>query len=83
MADSKNNDVRILIVDDLESNRFVLKDIITDMGYQTLMAENGVQALKIVDRFMPQLIISDILRVIREPEIFRLYSYPHTAIQAI
>ena len=55
MADSKNNDVRILIVDDLESNRFVLKDIITDMGYQTLMAENGVQALKIVDRFMPQL----------------------------
>lgn len=60
MADSKNNDVRILIVDDLESNRFVLKDIITDMGYQTLMAENGVQALKIVDRFMPQLIISDI-----------------------
>ena len=51
---------KILIVDDVDTNRFVLKDIVSDMGYTPLLAENGVQALKIVERLIPQLIISDI-----------------------
>lgn len=51
---------KILIVDDVDTNRFVLRDIVTEMGYQPLLAENGEQALKIVDRLWPQLIISDI-----------------------
>lgn len=51
---------KILIVDDVDTNRFVLKDIISDMGYTPLLAENGVQALKIIERLTPQLIISDI-----------------------
>ncbi len=51
---------RILIVDDVETNRFTLRDIITDMGYQAILTENGEQALKIVSRFQIQLIISDI-----------------------
>lgn len=51
---------RILIVDDVEANRFVLRDIILDMGYQPILTENGVQALKMVQRMMPQLIILDI-----------------------
>lgn len=52
--------VRILIVDDVETNRFTLKEIINDMGYQAVLAENGAQALKILDHFSIQLIISDI-----------------------
>lgn len=51
---------RILIVDDVEENRFVLRDIIMDMGYLPILTENGVQALKMVERYRPQLIISDV-----------------------
>lgn len=60
----QNNKVKdiakILIVDDVETNRFVLRDIIQEMGHQPILAENGVQALKIVERLHPQLIISDV-----------------------
>lgn len=51
---------RILIVDDVEANRFILRNIITDMGYQPVLAENGVQALKIVPKCNPELILLDI-----------------------
>lgn len=57
---SKNELVKILIVDDVSANRFVLRDIIQEMGYQPVLTENGVQALKIVNRLKPQLIILDI-----------------------
>ena len=51
---------RILIVDDVEANRFVLRDIIMDMGYLPVLTENGLQALKMLQRIRPQLIILDI-----------------------
>ena len=51
---------KILVVDDVENNRFVLRDIIQEMGHQPVLAENGVQALKIVERIRPQLIILDV-----------------------
>lgn len=51
---------KILVVDDVENNRFVLRDIIQEMGHQPILAENGVQALKIVERIRPQLIILDV-----------------------
>ncbi len=51
---------RILIVDDVEANRFILRDIIQEMGHQPVLTESGVQALKIVQRIKPQLIILDI-----------------------
>lgn len=61
MADVKARAIpRILIVDDVEANRFVLRDIITDMGYQPILTENGSQALKMVQHIKPQLIILDI-----------------------
>lgn len=50
----------ILIVDDVETNRFVLRDIIAEMGYRPVLTENGLQALKIVERHKPQLIILDV-----------------------
>lgn len=51
---------RILIVDDMEANRFALRDIIVDMGCQPILTENGRQALEMVERLRPQLIILDI-----------------------
>lgn len=51
---------RILIVDDVEANRFVLRDIISDMGIQPILTENGTQALRMVQHIKPQLIILDV-----------------------
>ena len=51
---------RILIVDDVEANRFILRDVITEMGYRPILTENGMQALKMVMHLRPQLIILDI-----------------------
>ena len=50
----------ILIVDDVETNRFVLRDIILEMGYRPVLTENGMQALKLVERHRPHLIILDV-----------------------
>ena len=50
----------ILIVDDVETNRFVLRDIILEMGYCPVLTENGIQALKLVERHRPHLIILDV-----------------------
>ncbi len=51
---------RILIVDDAEGQRFILRNIIVDMGCQPVLAESGVQALKILPRCRPQLILLDV-----------------------
>ena len=51
---------KVLIVDDVETNRFVLRDIISDMGYLPILASNGLQAIKLVSHMKPQLIILDI-----------------------
>lgn len=56
----KKNVPRVLIVDDVDTNRFVLRDIIQEMGYQPVLTENGLQALKMVERIHPQLIILDV-----------------------
>ncbi|MDE7277436.1 MAG: response regulator, partial [Lachnospiraceae bacterium] len=51
---------KILVVDDVDTNRFVLRDIIQEMGYQPVLTENGMQALKMVSRIHPRLIILDV-----------------------
>lgn len=62
MTDSnvKKEVSRILIVDDVETNRFILRDMIAEMGYQPILTENGMQALSVLERIKPQLIILDI-----------------------
>ena len=50
----------VLIADDVEANRFMLKNIISEMGNQAVLAENGMQAVKLAQRMKPQLIILDI-----------------------
>lgn len=51
---------KILIVDDVETNRIILEEIIKDMGCSPVLAENGKQALDMVSECHPQLILTDI-----------------------
>lgn len=60
MSVEQSKSTNILIVDDVETNRFALRDIINEMGYKPILTENGEQALKIVERFPLSLIISDV-----------------------
>lgn len=50
----------VLIVDDVEINREILSEIVTDMGYQTVLAESGVQALERIRERSPNLVLTDI-----------------------
>ncbi len=50
----------ILIVDDIETNRVILEEIIKDMGGFPVLAESGEEALAKVGECDPQLILSDI-----------------------
>jgi len=61
MENQKEKNVpKILIVDDVETNRYILKNIIEKMGYRPILAENGVQALKIFPICQPNLVLLDI-----------------------
>lgn len=59
MEDNKQKQF-VLIVDDVESNRFVLRDIIKELGVLPVLTQNGKQALEMVERRKPALIILDI-----------------------
>jgi len=50
----------ILIVDDEESIRTSLVGILEDEGYRTLLAVDGVEALEMVQRDLPDLVLLDI-----------------------
>lgn len=50
----------ILIVDDAETHRFILRNIIIEMGYQPVLAESGAQALRVFPRCNPKLVLLDV-----------------------
>lgn len=56
------NDIRILVVDDVEVNLIILEEIIKNMGYQPLLAQSVKEALKIIEdsEELPRIILSDI-----------------------
>jgi DNA-binding response OmpR family regulator len=56
-----HNKQTILIVEDEPSLIFTLKDTLENEGYQTMVAENGMDALKIIDESHPDLMILDVM----------------------
>ena len=50
----------ILVVEDQEDNRRILRDLLTSSGYQLLEAEDGQQALAVAERQRPDLILMDV-----------------------
>jgi PAS domain S-box-containing protein len=53
-------DEKILIVDDEEDIREVLKISLSDLGYEVYTAENGEEALRIVREVTPPIVLTDI-----------------------
>jgi serine phosphatase RsbU (regulator of sigma subunit) len=52
---------RILIVDDTPANIQILAGILKEKGYQLSVATNGQQAIDVLDRVRPDLILLDVL----------------------
>ncbi|MCP5054918.1 MAG: response regulator, partial [bacterium] len=51
---------RILVVDDIESNRTVLQEMLPRVQLEVVTAENGEEALFIAGEYLPHIIIMDI-----------------------
>ena len=51
---------RILVVEDQEDNRRILRDLLTSAGYEMIEAENGEEALAAAAAQRPDLILMDI-----------------------
>jgi len=64
--DINNSDFTILIVDDVDANILLLKLLISKAGYKTLSASNGKDALDIIIKESPDLILLDIMMPIMD-----------------
>jgi two-component system, cell cycle response regulator DivK len=51
---------RILVVEDQEDNRQILRDLLANAGFDMIEAEDGVQAIVAASKHRPDLILMDI-----------------------
>ena len=51
---------RILVIDDIEDNRRILRDLLTTGGYEVLEAETGEAGIELAAAARPDLILMDI-----------------------
>lgn len=58
----EKQDIRILVVDDVEVNLIILEEIIKNMGYQAMTAQSVKEAIELMQDTanLPQIILSDI-----------------------
>jgi CheY-like chemotaxis protein len=62
--------VRIMIVEDDESIREFVSTFLTDEGHEVTLAENGVEALRLVDQQPPALIFLDMYMPVMDGSAF-------------
>jgi CheY-like chemotaxis protein len=63
--------VRVLVVEDEESIGDVIVDVLGDEGYEVRRARNGREALEVLKRWMPALIVLDLMMPIMDGWAFR------------
>ena len=51
---------RILVVEDQEDNRFILRDLLTSAGFEVIEAQNGLDGVAMAEAEKPDLILMDI-----------------------
>jgi putative two-component system response regulator len=54
-------DARVLVVDDAPANLTLLKQLLTREGYSVMTATDGVEALAIVEREAPDIVLTDVV----------------------
>lgn len=54
-----NNEDKILIVEDEKDSRFIYERLLTKNGYDIRTAENGDEALKVIEEYKPKIILAD------------------------
>ncbi|MEQ9308858.1 MAG: PAS domain S-box protein [Balneolaceae bacterium] len=57
---SSNEKIKVLIVDDVEANRTINRLILKENGFEFKEAENGQEALNLLEPFVPDVILMDI-----------------------
>lgn len=72
---------KILVVDDIETNRYLLEELLTKAGVRVILAENGYEALQISVVEKPDLIITDLVMPIMDgfEAAETLKAYPETS----
>lgn len=58
--------MRVLVADDSATNRAILTVLLTQLGHQPIMAENGTQAVEVFKREMPDLVLMDVMMPIED-----------------
>ena len=56
-----NDHAIVLVADDQEANRFLLKELLIPLGYQAMLAPDGVAALELMRRVPPDIVLLDIM----------------------
>lgn len=60
-ADTQTRKGLALVVDDVLSNRKILQGLLTLEGYQTISAENGLQAIQLYTDHQPDIVFMDVM----------------------
>lgn len=75
----------VMIVDDVAENRLLLRDLIEPLGFDIREADNGEAALRLLERFHPDVILLDALMPVMDGleavrQIRRLPEFAHTLV---
>jgi len=57
---TRNGGVTVLLVEDTEDNRFMMRRLLEMSGYTVFEARNGEEAVRVADAERPQLILMDL-----------------------
>src|SRR5262249_10900746 len=55
-ADGGRMSKRILVIEDQEDNRTILRDLLTSVGYELIEATNGEEGVKLAERETPDVL---------------------------
>ena len=51
---------KILVVEDQEDNRKIIRDLLTKSGFDVVEAVNGIEGVELAEKLLPDLILMDI-----------------------
>ena len=63
---TKMEKIKILLVEDAYINQILIDNILSEIGYEVIIAGNGLQALKEIEKSKPNLLILDLMMPIMD-----------------